>query len=313
MVCEYVHHIDLTGLIGRILLGDSTNKRETFKSQRQPKNHHVFPELQEYPVERLEPVIKEWMDSIDKNSWVRSDGGPATGTPKIKKDAETEESQSAKQLKLDEQQAKQEQLEADKDDMKWFDFMHEIETAKNVWKDSKRSRPNFETTSLYCQALENANMVDHDIPCYRADPNHDIHAEFREAGWKKLAGESIHRGFKRVIVLPGRVALLTGIRWVQSLEHANVARWLSPDVVLCSTMRVMVWRLYLNLVVCYSALFLPYLKILVVVDFGGCRYCVYIAKEPTSSQITTRIETLGFLGCIRRLDIIELGISVQQY
>lgn len=106
---------------------------------------------------------------------------PAIETPQVKKDANTKDPQSAEPLEVDEQQAKQEQLEADKDEIKWFEFMHQIETAKNVWKGSKRARPNFGTMGLHRQALQNANMVDHNLPCYKADPNHDTYAGFGNA------------------------------------------------------------------------------------------------------------------------------------
>jgi len=71
------------------------------------------------------------------------------------------------------------------DEQAWFEYFTEIEKKDETWKGSKLARPDFKSMGLHRRALQNANIISHDIKCFAHDADHDIHAEFRTASKAK--------------------------------------------------------------------------------------------------------------------------------
>ena len=62
----------------------------------------------------------------------------------------------------------------------WFQFISEFAETDAEWKDTKKQRPNFKSMGLNVRALQNAGILEHQIPHYKPNPAYDWHAEFRE-------------------------------------------------------------------------------------------------------------------------------------
>lgn len=101
---------------------------------------------------------------------------PAEATQKaaeIKRTAVTEEPKETEKTA--------EELAKIEDEQAWFEFFTEVETKDETWKGSKLARPNFKSMGLHTRALQNANILSHDLECFAHNADNDRHAEFRTA------------------------------------------------------------------------------------------------------------------------------------